>query len=100
MRSLSKGSARLDVDCLQAHAKEGIVAAHYGDPLVYEFSLRFHPGQSGGPVIHAEKCAALSLIQHYRNLKTVAGAQIDGPARGHALAVIGKKLTEFGAKVV
>lgn len=89
---------------LFAHANTGIVAAQYpATPLpdtLFEFSVGWHHGESGGPVIRlAPEVAAFAVMQHYRNIQGPHG-MMAGPRRGLALASIRSVLAEVGATFV
>jgi hypothetical protein len=89
---------------LFTHASIGIVAAQYdASPLtdrIFEFSVGWHHGESGGPVIQLEpRLAAIAVMQHYRGIQGPQGAMA-GPRRGLALAVIEPALTAVGATVL
>ncbi len=69
---------------LKSHANEGIVSAQYviGAALIYELNVGWHNGESGGPVVALEEPpAAISLMQHYRNIQSPHGI-VAGPHRG------------------
>lgn len=37
-------------------------------PLVYEFTMMFNPGNSGGPIFNPKTCQAISLVKGYRSV--------------------------------
>lgn len=87
---------------LKSHANEGIVSGQY--PIsglhAYEFNVGWHVGESGGPVVRlADPVAAVTLMQHYRNVNTPHGI-MPGPHRGCALTQIQTDLVRLGATVV
>jgi hypothetical protein len=89
---------------LFAHANTGIVAAQYpAVPLpdtLFEFSVGWHHGESGGPVLRLEpEVAAFAVMQHYRNIQGPHG-MMAGPRRGLALASIRSVLADVGATFV
>lgn len=86
---------------LKSHANRGIVAAHYrlGGLPVYELSVAWHNGESGGPIVAlGGPPAAFSLMQQYRNVQTPHGI-VPGPHRGVALSVVGEDLARLGIDV-
>ena len=66
---------------------------------MYELSVAWNHGESGGPVCVAEPLAAISLMQEYRTVDTDRGV-IPGPRRGVMLSVVKDQLEEIGATVV
>ena len=89
---------------LFTHANTGIVAAQYqAAPLpdvIFEFSVAWHHGESGGPVLVLEpNVGAIAVMQHYRNIQGPHGTMA-GPRRGLALASIQPALTAIGATFV
>lgn len=87
---------------LKSHANEGILAAQYGVGAahVYEFNVAWHHGESGGPVVRiAEPMAAITVMQHYRNITSPHGV-IPGPRRGIALSIIENDLVRLGATLI
>ncbi|MFP4641672.1 MAG: serine protease [Dehalococcoidia bacterium] len=87
---------------LKSHANEGIVSSQYmaGDVLIYELSVGWHHGESGGPIAAlTDPPAAFSLMQHYRNVQSPHGT-VAGPHRGHALSVIRDELISLGVELV
>jgi hypothetical protein len=89
---------------LFTHANLGIVAAQYeATPLVetlFEFSVGWHHGESGGPVFVLEpRIAAFAVMQHYRNIQGPHGV-IPGPRRGLALNAIRSALANAGATFI
>jgi hypothetical protein len=89
---------------LFAHASIGIVAAQYdgnkrGDRM-FEFNVAWHHGESGGPIIQLQpQLAAISVMQHYRNIQGPHGV-MDGPRRGYSLAAIKTSLIDVGAATI
>ena len=86
---------------LFTHANTGIVAAQYdaapSTDRLFEFSVGWHHGESGGPVFRLEpEVAAFAVMQHYRNIQGPNGTMA-GPRRGLALASIRAELTAAGA---
>jgi len=89
---------------LFTHANTGIVAAQYqvspSTDLLFEFSVGWHHGESGGPVLRLEpEVAAFAVMQHYRNIQGPHGTMA-GPRRGLALASIRQDLESAGASLV
>ena len=89
---------------LFTHANTGIVAAQYEmtprREVLFEFSVGWHHGESGGPVLQLEpRVAAIAIMQHYRNIQGPHGAMA-GPRRGIALAAIETELAGVGARFV
>ncbi len=89
---------------LFTHANAGIVAAQYeASPrtdILFEFSVGWHHGESGGPVLRLEpQVAAFAVMQHYRNIVGPHGTMA-GPRRGIALAAIQSELAGAGASFV
>ena len=89
---------------LFTHASTGIVAAQYkmspSTDLLFEFSVGWHHGESGGPVLRLEpEVAAFAVMQHYRNIQGPHGTMA-GPRRGLALASIRDDLESAGASLV
>ena len=89
---------------LFTHANTGIVSAQYeGFPLtdtLFEFSVGWHHGESGGPVLRLEpQPAAFAVMQHYRNIQGPHGTMA-GPRRGLGLAAIREDLERAGATLV
>jgi hypothetical protein len=89
---------------LFTHANTGIVAAQYeAFPLkdtIFEFSVGWHHGESGGPVLRLHpEVAAFAVMQHYRNIQGPHGTMA-GPRRGLALASISAALVAAGGTVV
>ena len=89
---------------LFTHANTGIVAAQYrispSKDLLFEFSVGWHHGESGGPVLRLEPdVAAFAVMQHYRNIQGPHGTMA-GPRRGLALASIREDLRNAGAALV
>ena len=89
---------------LFTHANTGIVAAQYeASPLtdtLFEFSVGWHHGESGGPVLRLDpEVAAFAVMQHYRNIQGPHGTMA-GPRRGLALAAIREELSAAGATLV
>ena len=89
---------------LFTHANTGIVAAQYkaspSTDLLFEFSVGWHHGESGGPVLRLEpEVAAFAVMQHYRNIQGPHGTMA-GPRRGLALASIRQELESAGASLV
>ena len=89
---------------LKSHANEGILAAQYIEgpaaTPTYEFNVGWHHGESGGPVATvSENPAALTLMQHYRNIDSPHGVAA-GPHRGLSLSVVAAELRALGARVV
>ena len=89
---------------LFTHANTGIVAAQYeassSTDLLFEFSVGWHHGESGGPVLRLEpEVAAFAVMQHYRNIQGPHGTMA-GPRRGLALASIQEELRRAGATLV
>jgi hypothetical protein len=98
----ASGSYRGGEMFLKSHANEGIVAAQYkmGGVSIYELNIGWHNGESGGPVaVVAERPAAFSLMQHYRNIQSPHGI-LPGPHRGCALSGIQAELLALGAEAV
>lgn len=85
---------------LKGHANEGIIAAQYAikDTRFYEFNVGWHHGESGGPVLAVRDCAAMALMQHYRNIKSPHGI-VAGPRRGISLQTVTHELEQLGATV-
>jgi Trypsin-like peptidase domain len=89
---------------LFTHANTGIVAAQYEasprNDVLFEFSVGWHHGESGGPVLRLEpEAAAFAVMQHYRNIEGPHGTMA-GPRRGIALAAIHADLAAAGARFV
>jgi hypothetical protein len=89
---------------LFTHANTGIVSAQYkispSTDLLFEFSVGWHHGESGGPVLRLEpEVAAFAVMQHYRNIQGPNGTMA-GPRRGLALASIREALRRAGASLV
>jgi hypothetical protein len=89
---------------LFTHANTGIVAAQYrmspSMDLLFELSVGWHHGESGGPVLRLEpEVAAFAVMQHYRNIQGPHGTMA-GPRRGLALASIREELRNAGASLV
>jgi hypothetical protein len=87
---------------LKSHANEGIVSAQYviDGVLLYELSVGWHHGESGGPVAdEADQPAVFCLMQHYRNIQSPHGV-VPGPHRGCALSGIQRELKALGVAVV
>jgi Trypsin-like peptidase domain len=85
---------------LKSHANEGIVSAQYdlAGAHIYELSVGWHHGESGGPIVAlSDPPAAISLMQHYRNVQSPHGF-VAGPHRGYALSVIRSELAALGVK--
>jgi hypothetical protein len=84
---------------LKSHANEGIVAAQYvlgGSLPFYELNVGWHHGESGGPIATlADRPAAFSLMQQYRNVQGPHGV-LPGPRRGLALSAIRQELEGIG----
>ncbi len=108
--AVTRGSVtnRGDITAIQTvlftHASTGIVAAQYeGSPrtdVLFEFSVGWHHGESGGPVLRLEpEVAAFAVMQHYRNIEGPHGTMA-GPRRGIALAAIQSELAAAGASLV
>lgn len=100
----SDGTLRGISTILFAHANTGIVAAQYPAlPLtdtLFEFSVGWHHGESGGPVLRLDpEVAAFAVMQHYRNIQGPHGTMA-GPRRGLALASIRSALAGVGATFV
>lgn len=87
---------------LKSHANEGILSAQYqlGSVPVYEFNIGWHHGESGGPVVRLEDpIAALTIMQHYRNISSPHGT-VAGPHRGRSLSTIQNDIQNLGAQIV
>jgi hypothetical protein len=89
---------------LKSHANEGILAAQYPvaqeNSYMYEFNVGWHHGESGGPVVRvSDPIAAITVMQHYRNIKAPHGIE-PGPHRGFALSGIQNDLLRLGATIV
>lgn len=89
---------------LFTHASTGIVAAQYqkatSPDIIFEFSVGWHHGESGGPVCRLDpEVAAFAVMQHYRNIQGPHGTMA-GPRRGLALSAIQADLTSAGATLV
>lgn len=85
---------------LKSHANEGIVSAQYdlAPGHIYELNVGWHHGESGGPIVAlSDPPAAISLMQHYRNIQSPHGV-VAGPHRGYALSVIRDELAALGVK--
>lgn len=87
---------------LKAHTNEGILAAQYELPDIgrfFEFNVGWHHGESGGAVAVIEPVAVISVMQHYRNIKSPHGV-VPGPHRGIALSTLKDQLAGMGATIV
>jgi hypothetical protein len=89
---------------LFTHGNTGIIAAQYpAAPLtdtLFEFSVGWHHGESGGPILQLQpRLAAIAVMQHYRNIEGPRGTMA-GPRRGIALAAIESELSGAGASFV
>ncbi len=93
---------------LKSYVNTGIIAGQYlldgedgteGKRPMYEFNVAWFQGESGGPICSVDPVAALTVMQHYRNVQTPSGAQ-PGPRRGISLRVIRQQLEALGATVV
>lgn len=89
---------------LFTHANKGILAAQYaaglGTEKILEFNVGWHIGESGGPVLRTDPTvAAISVMQHYRNIQGPNGIMA-GPRRGWALHHIITQLQAAGATIV
>lgn len=89
---------------LFTHGNTGIVAAQYPAPpltdTIFEFSVAWHHGESGGPVLQLEpQVAAFAVMQHYRNIQGPHGTMA-GPRRGLGLTAIQPMLAGVGATFV
>lgn len=89
---------------LKSHANEGILSAQYQfgptNLPMYEFNIGWHNGESGGPVVRiGDPAAAITIMQHYRNIQTPHGIE-PGPRRGCALSVIQNDLVTLGATII
>lgn len=89
---------------LFSHGSSGIVAAQYptqpAPDILCEFDVAWHHGESGGPVLQLEPhVAAISVMQHYRNIQGPHGTMA-GPRRGRALTSIQAQLAANGATFI
>lgn len=86
---------------LKGHANEGIVAGQFetNNLVTYELNVGWHHGESGGPIVRLESCAAFSIMQRYRNITSPHGV-VAGPHQGYSLAAIENDLMGLGATVV
>lgn len=86
---------------LKANANEGIVAGQFEENslVTYELNVGWHHGESGGPIVRLDSCAAFSIMQRYRNIKTPHGI-VAGPHQGFSLAAIEPELRALGANIV
>jgi hypothetical protein len=89
---------------LFTHGNTGIVAAQYPalptTDILFEFSVGWHHGESGGPVLQLEPVvAAFAVMQNYRDIEGPHGPMA-GPRRGLALASIRPALLQAGATFV
>jgi hypothetical protein len=89
---------------LFTHASTGIVAAQYrkspSPDIIFEFSVGWHHGESGGPVCRLDReVAAFAVMQHYRNIQGPHGTMA-GPRRGLALSAIQAELNSAGATFI
>ena len=83
---------------LFTHANTGIVSAQYPviptGEIVFEFSVGWHHGESGGPVVRLEPTvAAISAMQNYRAIQAPHGTMA-GPWRGWSLTAIAANLQQ------
>ena len=84
---------------LRSHANAGVVSANYdlGSMPVYELSVPWHHGESGGPIVtYEDQPAAFSVMQSYRHVESPHGI-VAGPHCGRPLALIQSELTNLGA---
>jgi hypothetical protein len=90
---------------LFTHANTGILSAQFRasatiPETVFEFSVRWYEGESGGPVLRLEpSVAAFAVMQSYRIIDAQHG-KVDGPRRGFGLAGIQTALKTVGATFV
>jgi hypothetical protein len=88
--------------CVFTHANTGVLSAQFRvsaevSETVFEFSVRWYEGESGGPVLRLEpSVAAFAVMQRYRLIDAKHG-KVDGPRQGFGLAGIHTALTTVGA---
>jgi hypothetical protein len=86
---------------LKSNANEGIVSGQFEENsrITFELNVGWHHGESGGPIIRLDMCAAFSIMQRYRVIETPHG-KVAGPHQGNSLAAIDKELKALGANIV